>query len=681
MIRALDSEAEAGGAAVDLELLTRRVFDENGWLVRDLGLEFRPQQASMALSVAQALVGESGMLIEAGTGVGKSIAYLVPGVMRAVTAKRPLVVSSHTIALQQQLMSSDLPRVRELFSSVKLLEPFADFRAALLLGRGNYLCGHRLGRALSGQTDLFQAQDEADLQRIAEWAEITKSGLREELNPAPRPEVWEWVNADSSSCNRKNCTPETCFFRRALAERQKAHVLIVNHALLFSLIAAGMPPAGQTPGILFPGDAVILDEAHTIPGIATDHFGLAISSYGVNRQLQRLYNPAKHRGLLARNGSPELQKLTAAALRVSDNFFRELADRFLTGVAPVRLSQPDWIEPRLNEPFGRLIAALRKFRSEVTDGALRDELSDSIDHLGGIRDGVAEVVAVREEEHVYWLERAGRKGTVVHLRSAPLDVSAPLRDALFRRNSAVVLTSATLTAGDRMEAFSRRVGASGVEARIETSPFDYLKNMEVWVARDVPEPTAGHSRLDIEVLSTALKRLVLAVDGGTLALFTSYLDLNRVLAEVQGPLEQAGRLVLAQGPTQGRAELKRQFVEDGRALLLGADSFWTGFDVPGSALSQVVIMRLPFEPPTHPVSEARAELVRSRGGNPFADLVLPDSIVRFRQGIGRLIRSRTDSGRIIVLDSRVLRKSYGRSFLGAFPTPRYKIFDVGKRKP
>ncbi|MGE9296845.1 MAG: ATP-dependent DNA helicase, partial [Puniceicoccales bacterium] len=298
-----------------------RVFAEDGWLTKSMGLEHRPQQEAMAQAVIRNFVSDRPLLFEAGTGVGKSLAYLVPGIMRAVVAKRPFLVSTHTIALQQQLLNSDIPLVRTLFQQIPELADYRNFKATLLVGRGNYLCGHRLSRAIATKTDLFGGVQTEELERIAEWSTLSKDGLRDELSPAPDPEVWEWVNADSSSCNKKNCTPETCFYRRAQQARKESQLVVMNHSLLFSLIAAGLAP-GDGAGVLYPEDYLVLDEAHTVPSIATDHYGLGISSYAVDRALKLLYNPSrKGRGLLAKIGGRDDHRAVTQALAASEEFF------------------------------------------------------------------------------------------------------------------------------------------------------------------------------------------------------------------------------------------------------------------------------------------------------------------------------------------------------------------------
>jgi ATP-dependent DNA helicase DinG len=627
----------------------------------------------MATAVARQMAADKALCLEAGTGVGKSLGYLVPGILWAMQRKRPLVVSSHTIALQQQLLNSDLPKARALMQQTEALKPYAGFKAALMLGRGNYLCGHRLGRALAGQGELFEKHHEAALEQIVDWSLTTETGVREALSPQPPLEVWDSVNADSSACNSKHCTPETCFYRKALAERAQADVLILNHALLFSLIAAGMPPSGQTRGVLLADDFVVLDEAHTLPHIATDHFGCHVSEVAFSRALGRLCHKKTGKGLLKRLGLARLQPLAVAAQAACDQFFDGLKSRYLQGLNPVRLHEPGWADRDVLAPLGRLIQGLKAGRNDLFDDAAKLELTDSANYLSQLRDTLLGALELSDPGHVYWLERGGQRGRSSVVRSAPLDVASELRETLFRRGSGITLTSATLSLGGDLGPFMSRVGAVGAQGHIEASSFDYERHMKVFLATDAPEPSSADKRLEIDYTVAALLHFIQQLEGGTLVLFTAFSDLKRVAQRLEAQLH--GRPLLVHGGAQSRQQLKAAFVEAGNAVLLGTESFWTGFDVPGPALSQVVITRLPFEVPTHPVAEARTEQIRLRGGNPFTERTLPEALMKFRQGIGRLIRSDEDRGQLVLLDSRLSRKPYGRHFLDALPVSHYEPFD------
>jgi ATP-dependent DNA helicase DinG len=657
--------------------LAAKIFAEGGWLQRGLRLDHRPQQESMARAVAAALRDDEPLLFEAGTGVGKSLAYLVPGIIHAVDLSRQLIVSTHTISLQEQLESSDLPKCRKLFQSTPALEPYAGFKAAVLVGKGNYLCTTRLAHALADRATLIADADYDELQRIATWATTTETGLRHELKPPPRPEVWDVVNADSSSCSRKHCDCSKCFYQRARARLRSANVIIVNHALLFALINAGGAQAHGTTkatrGVLFADDFLVLDEAHTVPDVATDNFGLSLSSYGVNRALKFLFNPRTKRGLFRKLGGAEAQQLVLDALDASRQFFDFIGETLLAQRPVVRVRETGVAEPTLDGPLSALHRLLGKLGDKLEEGRERDELLEQKQRVKALQAGVTEWLTLGDQGHVYWAERSGRKQTIVTLRSAPIDVAPELRKHLFGCGTSVICTSATLAMGGQIEPFATRLGAEEARAVIVKSPFDFERHMRVYVASDVPLPSPQEAKLALDVLADYIAFCTERVRGGSLVLFTSYTDMRAIAGMLEPGFRAAHRPFLMQGADLSRTELTIQMRGLGNAVLFGTDSFWTGVDVPGESLAQVIITRLPFDPPTHPITEARCDHIRGAGGNPFNELTLPDALIKFRQGVGRLIRTATDRGLVTVLDSRVLAKSYGRLFLDCLPNPEFSL--------
>lgn len=651
-----------------LPRMAERVFADKGALATALGLEHRPQQELMALGVAQAFAGDAALLFEAPTGVGKSLAYLMPGIIHAMEAKRQMLVSTHTKALQEQVRTKDLELCRRAFLSSEGLGQYGEFRAAVLMGKGNYLCGTRLREALAGQAGLFATPEQQELDRIKAWARESDTGLLHELTPPPRSDVWEQVSAESHACNSRNCTPENCFYRRARAAVEQAHVLIVNHSLLFALLAAGLQPREDVPGILHANDFCVLDEAHTVPGVATDHFGIGVSDYALRRQLLRLYNPTSRRGLLIRYAEGRGVSVVAAALAAVQRFFAATAELLLRESDIVRLPHPEWAEAILHQPLSELVSLLSSEAKRVGEGPARDELAGAAQLLSAYNGSVNDALTMEQRDHVYWVERSPRSETVT-LRSAPLDVAPYLRQRLFQRQTGVVLTSATLDYGDQMEGFAGRVGASAATREQVDSPFDFERNMRVFVAGDAPAPETG--RLDLDWLADMVGHCTLRVRGGSLVLFTSYRDMRAVAEALEERFKEADRPFFLQGREGAPGHLRRQFAKAGNAILFGTDSFWTGIDVPGAALSQVVVTRLPFENPSHPVAEARAQWLAAQGDNPFLKLTVPEAVVKFRQGIGRLIRSRTDKGTLTILDSRVLTREYGRRFLNVLPIKKW----------
>lgn len=666
-----------------LVTLVESIFQQDGYLQTQLGLAHRPEQAAMALSVASSLEGNSPLLFEAGTGVGKSLAYLIPGLIHAVTTKRPFIVSSHTITLQEQIRSKDLKICRALFSAVPELQAYAQFKTALMVGRGNYCCTTRLSNALkdakSAQTELLPNEGQQDLIRLAQWSAESKNGLIQELSPPPLPDVWDIVSADSSTCTRKNCDPDRCFYQRARKQLLSANCVILNHSLLFSLINAGMPPKGDSPGILLPDDFVVLDEAHRIPAIATDHFGLHISSYAVDRALKRLYNPRTQRGQIKKHAQHWDLEAIALAIDAANEFFGLLRDVFLDKRSILRIHEPDFCENILSGPLKAVAERLGAIIQKTDDERAQDELRDHRRRLLGYIDGISGFMRLAEDEHVHWIERSGKKGQITTLRTAPLDVAPDLRDTLFNRHTAAVLTSATLSDGQRIDNFQEKVGGESAETELVYSPFNYTENCRIYIATDVPEPEPTKGRMDLDYLANSIAWCTRRVKGGTLVLFTSHYDLRQVRERTEAFFRKINRPLFAQGHDHARSELTRRFAQAGNGVLFGTDSFWTGVDVPGPALSQVIITRLPFDNPSHPVSEARNEYIRSQGGNPFADVTVPEALMRFRQGIGRLIRRHEDKGNIVILDSRIITKPYGGRFLDALPIPHNHRFNRHNR--
>lgn len=654
------------------------IFKAGGAMQEYLGFEHRPEQEEMSRFCAQTFEADTPLVFEAGTGVGKSLAYLIPGIIAAKRTRRPLIVSTNTIALQQQILNKDLPLVKLLFTRDETLRKFADFKTAFLVGRANYLCTTRLRRAIAEKTELFETKEAAELERIREWALTTETGLYEELNPPPMPEVWGWVNADSSSCTLKNCSDGLCFYQKAKKKIAGADVVIVNHSLLFSLIASGAASEIGSKGVLFSNDMCVLDEAHLIHDVAAENFGLSISSRALNRELKRIYDPRKKRGLIMRGGlAREIEKdVVADAIRESEEFFASVRQKYLTKRDTVSLSSPEWIENTLDKPLEILAQTLASLASRAQSEQAASEIKDYQRRIIAARNALQDAVFLSSRDHVYWVEKSGSSENV-SIQSAPIDVAPILREVLFERETSVILTSATLaTSKGNLDSFIEKTGAEAAEKFVANSPFDYKKNMRVMLCNDAPEPDKDSKKLDCENIAKIIERLCAGVEGGTLVLFTGYYEMNKTADFLYESNILKDRRILVQ-KQMPRAELIARFKEHGNAVLLGTDSFWTGIDVPGKALSQVIITRLPFANPSHPLVEARNNKILSEGGKPFIQLSIPEAIIKFRQGVGRLIRSKTDKGIISLLDSRLVSKPYGRNFMAALPPAPVLRFNSG----
>jgi len=674
MIRVLEDDRDED-SSIDLTKEVDAVFESGGWLEQVLDFDYRQEQAEMAGSVCRSLVRGEHLLFEAGTGVGKSLAYLVPSLLFAKTRKRPCVVATNTISLQEQLLEKDIPALRKLTKEIPHLSELADFKCALLVGRANYLCSTRLRKTMAGQSELFEGGQRAELQRIAQWADTeAREGIRQELSPSPMGTVWDAVNADSSICSGKRCSPDTCFYRRARDAVDRADLVIVNHSLLFSLMGAGFGPRDEEEGVLFADDFVIFDEAHEMADVASEHLGLSISSWALETSIRKIYNSKKRKGLLAKAGRPrDFDAVEDAELAVAD-FFQYLHVKSLGNQDRVRLREAGVLPLEVFPPLSKLCRSLVEVAEITEDESLKIELKDQAKRVQGYLTGLSEIVELKDGKAVYWLERTGKKNQIIHLRSAPLEIAEVLRERLFSKPSSIVMTSATLTRKGKADSFKSLVGAEEVCEGVVNSPFDFESNLQVRILSDCPEPTGQNRMPYLACLSEMIHACSAGIEGGTLVLFTNYADLRHCFHALRPRWEKLGRSLYAQGEGYSRTDLRNRLMTEGDVLLLGAESFWKGFDAKGPALSQVIVTRLPFENPGHPLLEAKTELLREQGKSSFAEHFLPSAVIRFRQGIGRLIRSKTDVGDLVVLDSRILRKNYGKSFLNELPKQNYEIF-------
>ena len=671
MIKIIDQETSIQNPD-ELKSLVRSIFKPDGLLQKNLDFEHRAEQEEMAISVLESIDSNQHLVFEAGTGVGKSLAYLIPSVLFSKNRKRPCIVATNTINLQEQILNKDIPTLRTLFEKNQSLLSFADFSCALLVGRGNYLCTSRLRKAALGQGELFESRQKKELERILEWADgKAVEGIRQELSPPPLQSVWDAVNADSSLCSGKRCSPEHCFYRKARAQVEKADIIIINHSLLFSLLGAGVSPPNDSDGIIFPDDFIIFDEAHEMVGEASEHLGVSISSWTLENSLKRLYNPAKRKGILNKVGRVKDFDSVDFALHAVSDFFNHLHSVTLGQKDRIRILEPNEIPLDLLPPLSRVIRSLVELGENCEEESLKVELIDQSKRFQAYINGLSEIIEIKDSNSVYWIERTGKQKQIIHLRSAPLEVSRILERALFDKSSPIVMTSATLTQNASSSKFIESTGCKNVKDVVVKSPFDYEFNMHIKIFEDCPEPMSQERSRYLEYLLLSIDSLASSIEGGTLALFTNYQDLHYCYHNLKPKWNKKQRSVYAQGIDHSRSELQKRLLDEGDVLLLGAESFWKGFDAKGPALSQVIITRLPFENPNHPLLEAKNEKFTQEGKNSFFELTLPNAIIRFRQGIGRLIRSKTDIGELIILDSRILKKQYGKLFISELPKKHF----------
>jgi len=669
--------------------------------------EDRPSQRDMAAYVADTFNDGGVALLEAGTGVGKSFAYLVPAILWALANDERTVVSTNTINLQEQLVGKDLPLLARALGT-----DGRPVRFALLKGWRNYLCLARLQQARAAFGSLLEPDRRDEVDAIHKWSRATTDGSRSDLSFTPSEDVWDEVAAESDLCTRLRCKQfDQCFVFAARRRAADADVVVVNHHLLASDLAVRLAAGNwDDAAVLPPYRRLILDEGHHLEDTAAEHLGRRATSRGIERLLARLERHNKGllpalRTAIAAEADPQVAPAAleflaahvagriAPARRAADALFG-LLEQYLSGRADnvARLGdgfgqEPIWREgldvalEQLSLALGALRDALVGLIARVEEGDRAAESGESLTALLGetrgvagrleaARDAVAAALkpAPGQPPAVRWLERLG--AAHVALATAPLELAPVLKEALFDRVESVVVTSATLAAGGDFGFLAGRLGVDLAPVRqgareILPSPFNFREQCLFAIPQDVPEPTQGSDAHDVRT-AEIIAEVAECGDGGVFALFTSHRSLKRVGALLRQHGVEAHWPLLVQGEAP-RDRLLQRFKDAGNAILLGTDSFWEGVDVPGFALRSLVLAKLPFRVPTEPITAARLEAIESSGGNAFTEYLVPLAALKLKQGFGRLIRTRTDVGVVVLLDPRAVRKRYGALLLEGLP--------------
>ncbi|MBU2567589.1 MAG: DEAD/DEAH box helicase [Elusimicrobia bacterium] len=675
----------------------KNIFSPDGHISKALpGYETRPQQARMAEEIQKIFQTGKHLIIEAGTGTGKTLAYLVPLIYHAVEKKKKAVVSTYTKTLQEQLTNKDIPFLKEALG--------IDFEYALCVGSQNYICLRRLAQAY--QHGLFDSPREVrEISKISDWKDTTTTGLRLELDFEPGKTTWSKVCREPDLCLGKKCRHAgACFYNRARLFQSKADLLVVNHHLFFANIAS----AGKVLPLY---NVAVFDEAQNIEDIATEYLGMEISNGGILYLLDHIYAERTQKGVLTRlkdiDGELKLEIIRAVKnLRdVSEAYFSNIIDELGARASTRRIRSANFFENFLDEPIARLYRNMKIAFSETEDDDSRLELQAYSDRVLAVSNGIKLFTEQSQDDFVYWVDIKPKiKYTRVELHAVPVDISFLMKNSVFDKIETAILTSATLSINKTFDFIKHRLGLdSPVEIMLD-SPFDYKNNALMYVPGDIPDPSIENEKF--RGAATRRAGEILEITGGrTFVLFTSYDTLEQTHAyldekftgkpgwvhlmkqgemprwKMMSEFKKGGKSVGAEGdgaiPTgrmsggskKGTGLGANTGAETGK-VLLGVHTFWQGVDVPGSALECVIIFKLPFAVPDNPVTEAKMEFLAKSGRDPFLNYQLPQAIIMLKQGFGRLIRTKTDRGVVAILDPRIKTRYYGRWFIESLPECR-----------
>ena len=623
--------------------------------------EERPQQKAMAIAVAESFVNSDNLCIEAPTGVGKSFAYLIPAIHYAVKNSKPVIITTETINLQEQLIEKDIPILQELLD--------VEFSAALAKGRANYLCRRRLNMTTGEHQGEYLPQNSMmpEIEQISQWSNTTEDGSLADLDFEPSPGVWQCVCCENGNCFGPKCKFfRSCFYWQARKKWEEVNLLVTNHALFLTDLKMKLEGDIES-GILPMNSGVVIDEAHQLETGAAKHMGTRISEAGLYYFLNKLFNSSKGRGLLIRPGEQaiKLRQLVQSTYNYVSAFFNNARNRLTEWEeTQKRIHKPYFVEDTLTGQLALLERDLENYMIEQEDKDYKLEIEMQIQRCRSFKKAIFEFLMMNAEESVYWVENeSNTHRKIVTLNYSPLNVAAILNRSLFSETIPIILTSATLSVGNNLNYYKHRVGFSGRELLLD-SPFDYTRQAKIHVIKKMPEQRDKNYH---NALAHYIKYYIEHSHGKAFVLFTSYNSLKKTVELTRKFFEDKDITLLIQGDGISRSKMITLFKKDINSVIFGTSSFWMGVDVPGEALSNVIITKLPFSVPSEPLIEARLDKIKADGGNPFMEYSLPEAVLKFKQGIGRLIRSKLDTGIITILDNRVITKRYGKVFLDSLP--------------
>ncbi len=635
------------------------ILGSDGVISRALeNYESRPQQLKMAEAICESIESEKHLLVEAGTGVGKSLAYLVPFIIYATENDKKVIVSTNTKTLQQQLYEKDLPFLKRSLG--------IEFEYALCLGTENYLCVRHLHSEFTH--DLFDTDTQRnDAKRIIEWSSKTNSGVKSELGFIPIDEVWDKVCRESDLCLGSKCSyKNNCFYKNAKKHERSSHILITNHALFFTNLASG--------GLVLPQfHAIVFDEGQTLEDVATSYLGYEISNAKIKYLFDSIYNPKTEKGILLKFKHQKdkvnaIKKYLEESRIGSIHFFEEISKKFGTKNEVKRIRTKNIIFNYLEEPLSRLADSMKKLledvKSEEEEALVRAYVKKCI----SLKASLSFILTLIDDNYVYWVEVFEKRGGVKYsLFASPIQIAEELNKQLFDKIRPIILTSATLSTNNNFDFIRSRLGINECGELLLGSPFNYKENVLLYLVKKIADPSDDFEEFQKQALAH-IREVIDIMQGRTFILFTNYKMLKTIYDELK--LNYKNINLLKQGD-QPRYDLLGNFKRNMNSVLLGTNTFWQGVDVPGKALECVVITKLPFSVPDDPMTEARMELIESRNGNPFLEYQVPQAIMLFKQGFGRLIRTKSDRGIVAVLDPRVTTRYYGKSFLNVLPKCKY----------